>query len=207
MRSELFGAFLFFIDIFFGFSLPTLFNTLSPVPPQIPLGRLRHWLSDALNTRLDLIHISFYYLYLSIILAHRSLPAQITMRSKVAAQNMNYIWIHRFFSCADRVSFYATNIRCANILTRTKVLFAPHRFLSNKSPIHFAGARGNISMANGTFKIKKDIDRHGPRLMPNNCKNINPPFFSLPTTSINASSATPQILLCRTMLRSDTGQF
>ncbi len=27
-----------------------------------------------------------------------------------------------------------------------------------------------------------DIDRHGPRLMPNNCKNLSPPNFSLPTT-------------------------
>jgi len=32
------------------------------------------------------------------------------------------------------------------------------------------------------FKIKIDIDRHGPRPMPNNCKNFNPPNFSLPTT-------------------------
>jgi hypothetical protein len=39
-----------------------------------------------------------------------------------------------------------------------------------------------FSMANGTFKMKMDIDRHGPRLMPNNCKNLNPPYFSLPTT-------------------------
>ncbi len=37
-------------------------------------------------------------------------------------------------------------------------------------------------MANGTFKMKMDIDRRGLRLMPNNCKNLNPPFFSLPTT-------------------------
>jgi hypothetical protein len=39
-----------------------------------------------------------------------------------------------------------------------------------------------FSMANGTFKMKMDIDRHGPRLMPNNCKNPNPPYFSLPST-------------------------
>jgi hypothetical protein len=37
-------------------------------------------------------------------------------------------------------------------------------------------------MANGTFKMKMDINHHGPRLMPNNCKNLNPPYFSLPTT-------------------------
>jgi hypothetical protein len=30
--------------------------------------------------------------------------------------------------------------------------------------------------------MKIDIDRHGPRPMPNNCKNFNPPNFSLPTT-------------------------
>jgi hypothetical protein len=30
--------------------------------------------------------------------------------------------------------------------------------------------------------MKMDIDRHGPRLMPNNCKNLNPPNFSLPST-------------------------
>jgi hypothetical protein len=39
-----------------------------------------------------------------------------------------------------------------------------------------------FSMANGTFKLKMDIDRHGPRLMPKNCKNLNPPYFSLPST-------------------------
>ncbi len=30
--------------------------------------------------------------------------------------------------------------------------------------------------------MKMDIDRHGPRSMPNNCKNFNRPNFSLPTT-------------------------
>ncbi len=30
--------------------------------------------------------------------------------------------------------------------------------------------------------MKMDIDRHGPRLMPNNCKDLNPPYFSLPST-------------------------
>jgi hypothetical protein len=39
-----------------------------------------------------------------------------------------------------------------------------------------------FSMANGMFKTKMDIDRHGPRLMANNCKNLNPPYFSLPST-------------------------
>ncbi len=39
-----------------------------------------------------------------------------------------------------------------------------------------------FSIANGMFKLKMDIDRHGPRLMTNNYKNLNPPYFSLPST-------------------------
>ncbi len=39
-----------------------------------------------------------------------------------------------------------------------------------------------FSMTNGMFKIKMDIDRHSPRRMPDNCKNLNPPYFSLPST-------------------------
>jgi hypothetical protein len=37
-------------------------------------------------------------------------------------------------------------------------------------------------MENGMFKKKIDIDRHCPRLMPNICKNLNPSYFSLPST-------------------------
>ncbi len=78
-----------------------------------------------------------------------------------------------------------------------KVLFDPHHFLSNKSPIHFAGENGKgntvrFSMANGFFKIKMDIDRHGPRRMPDNCKNLNPPYFSLPSTFNRARSMTSE---------------
>jgi hypothetical protein len=39
-------------------------------------------------------------------------------------------------------------------------------------------------MANRMFKTKMDIDCHSPRLMRNNCKHLNPPYFSLPTTFI-----------------------
>ncbi len=39
-----------------------------------------------------------------------------------------------------------------------------------------------FSMTNVMFKMKMDIDHHSPRLMPNNCKNLNPSYFSLPTT-------------------------
>ncbi len=34
----------------------------------------------------------------------------------------------------------------------------------------------------GRFKMKMAINRHSPRLMPNNCKNLNPRYFSLPST-------------------------
>ncbi len=122
-----------------------------------------------------------------IILTHRSLPAQMAMQSKVAAQIMKHIWIRGFFLVRTAPLFTLRTFGAQinwRVISR-KVLFAPHRFLSNKSPIHFAGASGNgntISMANLTFKMKMDIDRHGPRPMPNNCKNLNPRFFSLPTT-------------------------
>ncbi len=39
-----------------------------------------------------------------------------------------------------------------------------------------------FSMANVMFKNKMDIDRHGPRRMPNNYQHLDPVYFSLPTT-------------------------
>ncbi len=58
-------------------------------------------------------------------------------------------------------------------------MFDPHRLFilleREEKEIRF-------SMANSKFEMKMDIDRHVPRLMPNNCKNLNPPNFSLPST-------------------------
>jgi hypothetical protein len=36
-------------------------------------------------------------------------------------------------------------------------------------------------MANGMFKKKITLDRHGLRLMPENCQHLDPPNFSLQT--------------------------
>ncbi len=54
---------------------------------------------------------------------------------------------------------------------------------SNRSLILLERAEVEICFwtAKGMFK-KKDIDRNGPRLMPNNCQILDPPYFSLPTT-------------------------
>jgi hypothetical protein len=70
-----------------------------------------------------------------------------------------------------------------HIISR-KALFAPHRFLSNKSPIHVAGESGNRNtFLNDKWHVQNENGhRHGARLMPNNCKNLNSPYFSLPTT-------------------------
>ncbi len=66
-----------------------------------------------------------------------------------------------------------------------KVLFDPHRFCQiNRlfTLLERAEKEIRFSMAKGMFKIKMDIDRHGPTRMPDNCKNLNPPYFSLPST-------------------------
>jgi hypothetical protein len=58
-------------------------------------------------------------------------------------------------------------------------------------------------MANGTFKIKKDIDRYDPRLMPSNCKNLDPPYFSLPTTFNETLLRIPFSVIRRTFSNAD----
>ncbi len=121
-------------------------------------------------------------------LAPQSLPAQMAMRIKFYPQIINHIWFRGFFSCSGRVCICAPNIRCANKLARYKyeslVWSASPNFKLNRLFILLERAETEIhfALANGMFKMKMDIDRHGPRPMPNICKNLNPPNFSLPST-------------------------
>ncbi len=50
-----------------------------------------------------------------------------------------------------------------HIISR-KVLFDPHRFLSNKSPIHFAGESGKWNtFLNGKWHVQNKIGQRSPR--------------------------------------------
>jgi hypothetical protein len=103
-------------------------------------------------------------------------------------------WTCGFFSCSGRsghVSIHALKIQCAKnwSFIRRKVSFDLHCLFLSKygNPLLILLERAEteirfFSMANGMLKMKMDIDRHGPRLMPNNCQYLGPPYFSLPTT-------------------------
>jgi hypothetical protein len=86
-----------------------------------------------------------------------------------------------FFSCSGRVSFQAPKIRCANKLC---VISRKVLFVKVIAYLIFERAETEIrfSMANCMFKNKMDIDRHGPRRMPNNYQHLDPLYFSLRTT-------------------------
>ncbi len=113
---------------------------------------------------------------------------QMAMRIEFAAHIMKQIWICGFFSCSGRVSIYAANIRCENKLAGCKY----ENFVWSASPnckqIAYSFCwrewkwKIRFSMANSTFKMKMDINRHDPRPVPNNRENFNSPNFSLPTT-------------------------
>jgi hypothetical protein len=125
---------------------------------------------------------------------------QMAMQIEFGAPFFNHIWPRGFLCCSGRVSIYAPNIRCANKLACCKykklVWSASPNCKKNHLFILLERAETEIrfSMANGTFKMKMDIDCHGPRSMPNNCKNFNPPNFSLPTTFKDAKKCFLHIL-------------
>ncbi len=90
----------------------------------------------------------------------------------------------RIFSCSGRISFTLRTFGAQinwRVISR-KVLFDPHRHFFKQIALERAEKEIRFSMANGTFKMKMDIDCHGPRLVPNNCTNLNPPYFSLLST-------------------------
>ncbi len=84
-----------------------------------------------------------------------------------------------FFSCSSRVSFHApkTSVRKKIMRYKQEGLVCQ----SNRLLILLDRAETEIrfSMANVMFKNKMDIDRHGPRRMPNNYQHLDPLYFSL----------------------------
>jgi hypothetical protein len=85
-------------------------------------------------------------------------PASMAMRIKFAAQIMKQFKMADFFLV--RTASLFTLRTCGaqinwHVISR-KALFAPHRFLSNKSPIHFAGESGNRNtFLNGKWHVHK----------------------------------------------------
>ncbi len=165
MRSELFVMFLLFFNGFFGF-FTTLFNTVSPVAPQIPLCQLRHWLSNTLTTQLDLIHISLSYLYLFVCI-RRTCSAR---KWRCGSNSEHKLWTR--FEFADfflvrAASLFTLRTFGAQINWRVisrKVLFDPQGFLSNKSPIQFAGesGKGNTFLS-GKRHVQNENGYRSPR--------------------------------------------
>jgi hypothetical protein len=185
MRSELFGAFLLFFNgfFFFHYFIQHCF-TCRPSDSTVSTTALAVRRSNP-SAGSD-PNIILLFVLIRVYKKDLFCP-QMAVRIKFGAQIMNQIWIRGFFLVRAAPLFTLRTFGAQinwRVISR-KVLFDPQRFSSNKSPIHFAGeSRKEIrfSMANGTFKMKMDINRHGPRLMPNNYKNLNPPYFSLPTT-------------------------
>ncbi len=109
--------------------------------------------------------------------------ASMAMRIELAAQIMKQLWNCGFFF-VQTASLFTLRTFGAQINWRVinrMVLFDPHSFLSNLSPIHFAGESGNGNMfLNGKQHVQNENGHRSP-LMPNNCKHLNPPYFSLPT--------------------------
>ncbi len=105
-------------------------------------------------------HQTFHFL---IILAHRNLPAQMAKRIKFGVQIMNQM----DFFLVRAASLFTLRTFGAQINWRVisrKVLFDPHRFLSNKSPIHFAGESGKGNMfLSGKRHVQNENGHRSPR--------------------------------------------
>ncbi len=136
MRNELFGAFLLFFLWFF------------------------------LDTQLDLIHISFSYLYLFVCI-RRTCSAR---KRRCGSHLKRKLWTR--FEFAD----FFLNRAGSHFTLRTfgaqinwhiisrKVLFDPQRFLSNKSPIQFAAeSRKGNTFLNGKRHVQNENRHRSPR--------------------------------------------
>ncbi len=114
-------------------------------------------------------------------------PPSMAMRIEFAAQIMKQFWICGFFFWFTPQLFSCSeNLVRKHVISR-KVLFDPHYFFVKLIAYSFccmerAETEMRFSMSNSMFKTKMDIDHHSPRLMPNNCRHLNSPYSSLPTT-------------------------
>jgi len=150
MRSELFGAFLLFFNGFiFYFSL--LYSTLFHLSPL----RL---------ARSDPHIILFLYLFMCI---RRTCSAR---KWRCGSNSERKLWTR--FEFADfflvrAASLFTLRTFGAQINWRVisrKVLFDPQRFLSNKSPIQFAGESGKGNMfLNGKRHVQNENGHRSPR--------------------------------------------
>jgi hypothetical protein len=87
---------------------------------------------------------------------------------KIRSANYETVLKWRIFFLFGPHLFLRYEIRCANKLMRytasRKALFAPHRFLSNKSLIHFAGESGNgNTFLNGKWHVQNENRHRSPR--------------------------------------------
>jgi hypothetical protein len=83
---------------------------------------------------------------------------------------------------------FKKSIRCANILAEfiaERNILSPLCLLPKTSPLNLAVASGNgnrIFTQKLHVQIQITLNRHSPRLMPNDCLLPNPPYFSLLST-------------------------
>jgi len=96
---------------------------------------------------------------------------------RIRSANYETVLKLKIFFGSDRSSFHSPKF-CAQIKWRITFCQTSRLFIL----LERAETEIRFSIANSMFKTKMDIDRQSPRLIPNNCKHLDPPYFSLPTT-------------------------
>ena len=161
MRSELFGAFLLFLMVFLDFSL--LYSTLFHMLP-LTFHCVDHGISSNHSARSDPHIILFLYLFMWI---RRTCSAR---KWRCGSNSERKLWTR--FEFADfflvrAASLFTLRTFSAQINWRVisrKALFDPQRFLSNKSPIQFAGESGKGNMfLNGKRHVQNENGHRLPR--------------------------------------------